>query len=147
MSDLLLYSGDDSPVVVSGKTPNELSFGVESLSNWLRTDDVLFEYREEPWKNLTSHQTQSARIAADDLVRRIESEDLVVKFSSNDNRVLLTGDWPIQAWPPGFCADKQTAIVRMTLPWGGWHHAVSTHILERDGDRWTVILRQFVYYP
>ena len=53
----------------------------------------------------------------------------------------------IQAWPPGFSANRQIAIVRVNLPWGGWHHAVSTHILENEGSDWSVVLRQFVFYP
>jgi hypothetical protein len=51
----------------------------------------------------------------------------------------------VVAYPPGYTADGTFAAVSLILPWS-IHHADATYLLARDGDRWRVVLRQFVYY-
>ena len=41
--------------------------------------------------------------------------------------------------------DGAVAVVCLSIPWS-IHHVDGTHILLKEGDGWTVILRQFVYY-
>ena len=57
----------------------------------------------------------------------------------------LRFDRPLHAWPPGYSADGQYAIVFLSIPWS-MHHADGTYLLARDGEVWRVVLRQFVYY-
>ena len=52
---------------------------------------------------------------------------------------------PIRAWPPGYTRGGRYAIVFLSIPWS-MHHADGTYLLERDGNGWKVLLRQFVYY-
>ena len=122
LNDLLTYTGDDSPVAAKGNPPNELLFDPESATYAQTRDEVMFECREEPWRNLTPVQLDSASQAASDLVKRIESKDLTENFQSSDKRISTDAakdgfDRPIRSWPPGFSADNRISIVRMVIPW------------------------------
>ena len=54
---------------------------------------------------------------------------------------------PIQAWSPGYTSDRKFAVVQLSVPWS-MHHADATYLLRWDepSGKWSIVLRQFVYY-
>src|SRR5699024_9895044 len=94
--------------------------------------------------------------AAEDIVRRNYAAEGFKPFQPRDPRVRLDDgapalgrnirfDRPVRAWPPGYSANVEFAIVFLSIP-SSMHHADATYLLARDGDGWRVVLRQFVYY-
>jgi hypothetical protein len=116
-------------------------------------DEVLYE--REPWM-LTQAERRASREAAEHLARRIQGYnsrgDFRVKnpririfASGSENNGLGLFDRPISACAPGYSNDGRFAIVRLSIPWG-MHHADGTFLLSEANGKWTVLLRQFVYY-
>jgi hypothetical protein len=75
---------------------------------------------------------------SDPRVKLFDPTTTTTKPSRFDNR-------PVYAWRPGFTADQKYAVVSLSIPWS-MHHADATYLLEKKGDTWVIVLRQFVYY-
>ncbi len=160
LDDILTYRGEDSPVAVQGSPPTEILFEPKPVQYPQTIDEVLFRHQQELWTKLTPTQTSASREAADHLVKRIQNRDFFVAFKPQDKRVRIHEereaqtaeesvrsrfDRPIEAWPPGYSKNKRFAVVRLIVPWS-IHHAEGTYVLSEDHGKWTVRLRQFVYY-
>ncbi len=118
-------------------------------------EDVLYQYHKELWEKLKPEELKAAREAAEHLVRRIKVKDVFRIFKPANDRIAfedeaqpngLRRDARIRVWPPGYSHDTKVAIVRVVVPWS-IHHGEGTYVLAERNDKWTIILRQFVYYP
>jgi hypothetical protein len=154
LSDLLALS--DSPVAVRNAPPAELRFAANASTYPVKAQQVLMRHQKERWEALSTEQVNAATEAANDLVRRHEAKQTFAPFTPSDPRVKVETqprpttigsiyERPIRAWSPGYTRGGRYAIVFLSIPWS-MHHADGTYLLERDGDGWKVLLRQFVYY-
>jgi hypothetical protein len=154
LSDLLALN--DSPVAVRNAPPAELRFAANASSYPVKAQQVLMRHQKERWEALSTEQVNAATEAANDLVRRHEAKKTFAPFTPSDPRVKVETQprpttigsiyqRPIHAWSPGYTRDGRYAVVFLSIPWS-IHHADGTYLLERDGDGWKVLLRQFVYY-
>jgi hypothetical protein len=154
LSDLLALA--DSPVAVRKGPPAELRFAASASTYPVKAKQVLTRHQKERWDALSTEQLNAATEAANDLVRRHEAKETFVPFTPSDARVKVETqprpttigsirERPIHAWSPGYTRDGRYAIVFLSIPWS-IHHADGTYLLERDGDGWKILLRQFVYY-
>lgn len=108
-------------------------------------------------EGLTQDQLARAQSAAEDLVGRFEAGDdfealppaeigLVYESEAASTQPRgLRFDRPICTWTPGYSADGRLALVRMSIPWS-IHSGDATYLLEKQGDEWTILLRDFVWY-
>lgn len=160
LDDLLTFAGDDSPVAVRGSPPNKILFAAKPARYPETVDQVLYQHKKKLWLTLTAGQTTAAREAAENLVKRLQNRDDSAEFKTKDKRIRIhverepqsqeesdrsMFERPIQAWPPGYSTDRRFAIVRLVIPWS-IHHAEGTYLLSEENGKWTVLLRQFVYY-
>lgn len=157
LEDLLTYSGDDSPVKTVKGPPDKLFFSPDA-EEWPQTvEQVLYRHTKEPWEKLTQQQLTLAQEAAGNLADRSKGHDFFTGFEPVDARVHLVPkkkpaesveniyNRPIKAWSPGFSSNGTLAVVRLSIPWS-IHSADGTYVLIREGDAWSILLRQFVFY-
>ena len=152
--DLLALS--DSPVAARKAPPAELRFAAQASTYPVKAQQVLMRHQKERWDALSKEQLDAATEAANDLVRRHEAKETFAPFTPTDARVKVETqprpttigsiyERPIHTWSPGYTRDGRYAVVFLSIPWS-MHHADGTYLLERDGNGWKVLLRQFVYY-
>ena len=154
LADLLALP--DSPLASRKVPPAEIKFTPRATSYPVKVTRILMRRDKEKWAALSKDQLDGASEAAEDVARRNYAADGFKPFQPRDPRVRLDDgapapgrnlrfDRPVSAWPPGYSADGDYAIVFLSIPWS-MHHADATYLLTRDGDGWRVVLRQFVYY-
>lgn len=176
LADLLTYKGDDSPVVAyweegKGKqTPPSLYFDPQPClynCKWQpQANDT-----KNLWRRLPHTDRAAFNTAAEHSNWRIKVRDIAdPRFRPADRRVILPAEmaarerearkknknalpwrwlpWmqPIQAWPPGYSANRKHAVVRMSIPWSIHSATGSFALTERRDGRWVVVFRQFLYY-
>jgi hypothetical protein len=151
-----LLSAKESPVAVRGEPPAEIRFAENPCTFPVTAEGILMRHDKEKWAALSPADIEAATAAADEVVRRHESHDGFKPFMPRDARVKiqaaptsrpdpLTDTRPVEAWPPGFTAGGEYAVLFLSIPWS-MHHADATYLLQRDGQGWRIVLRQFVYY-
>ena len=154
LADLLTLN--DSPLDVRGQPPAEIKFAPQASTYPVKVSQILLRHEKEKWAALTPAQIDAATEAAEEIARRNYAGEGFKPFEPRDPRIKLDDgapapgrnlrfDRPVHAYPPGFSADGNYAIVFLSIPWS-MHHADATYLLALDGDGWRVILRQFVYY-
>jgi hypothetical protein len=120
---------------------------------------VLRRYDTKAWDRLSAAQLEQIKQAAGNLQRRVAAKDSLVGFRPKDARIavlvpvqdeprqrLPLGPQVFDAYPPGYTADGQLAVVHLGFPWS-IHHGDATYILTRRGGGWSILLKQFVLYP
>jgi len=158
LRDLLTIG--DSPLAAGGLPPKGFSFAPESLATVPSVDEVLYQHSPEPWRKLTPTQSTELREAAADLVARTQGRRGFSRFHPSDARVRVylaakpekaerspSDERVVRAWPPGFSKDGSLAVVRLSMPWSGMHHAGATYVLCQAPGGWVICVREFVYYP
>ena len=155
LADLLALP--DSPLASRKIPPAEIKFAPKATTYPVKAARILMRRDKEKWAALSQEQLDAASEAAEDVARRNYAADGFKPFQPRDPRVRLDDgapepgrnlrfDRPVSAWPPGYSADGNYAIVFLSIPWS-MHHADATYLLARDGsDGWRIVLRQFVYY-
>ena len=154
LADLLALP--ESPLASRKVPPAEIKFAPRATTYPVKATRILMRRDKEKWAALSKEQLDGASEAAEEIVRRNYAADGFKPFEPRDPRVRLDDgaptpgrnlrfDRPVSAWPPGYSADGNHAIVFLSIPWS-MHHADATYLLARDGDGWRIVLRQFVYY-
>ena len=154
LGDLLTLT--DSPLDVRGQPPAEIKFAPRASTYPVKVSQILMRRDKAKWDALSKEQLDAATEAAEEIARRNYAADGFKPFQPRDPRIKLDDgapapgrnlrfDRPVDAYPPGYSADGNYAIVFLSIPWS-MHHADGTYLLARDGAGWRVILRQFVYY-
>ena len=154
LADLLALP--DSPLASRKVPPAEIKFAPRATTYPVKATRILMRRDKEKWAALSKEQLDAASEAAEEIVRRNYAADGFKPFQPRDPRVRLDDgapaagrnlrfDRPVSAWPPGYSANGNYAIVFLSIPWS-MHHADATYLLARDGDGWRIVLRQFVYY-
>ena len=158
LGDLLSKASEESLVSAHGGPPGRLTISSRSATQPITMENVLYRHEREPWRNLTEASLPQLREAAASLVSRVESGGFS-GFQSSDLRVSVREpldhqaespealfDRPIEAWPPGYSSDGVLAVVCLSIPWS-IHSSTATYVLVKSSRRWTIVVRQFVYYP
>jgi hypothetical protein len=156
LSDLLTQG--DTPIGVQKAPPKSILLSADPATYPQTAKAVLMRHDKKLWDALSPEQIAAATEAADQLVERHKRGDALPAEPSRDDRVKLQPgpppkfnpldmktERPVVAYPPGYTKNGEVAVVSLILPWS-MHHADATYILARDGERWKIILRQFVYY-
>jgi hypothetical protein len=154
LGDLLTLT--DSPLDVRGQPPAEIKFAPRASTYPVKVSQILMRRDKAKWDALSKEQLDAGTEAAEDIARRNYAADGFKPFQPRDPRIKLDDgapepgrnlrfDRPVHAYPPGYSADRNYAIVFLSIPWS-MQHADGTYLLARDGAGWRVILRQFVYY-
>jgi hypothetical protein len=154
LGDLLTLT--DSPLDVRGQPPAEIKFAPRASTYPVKVSQILMRRDKAKWDALSKEQLDAATEAAEEIARRNYAADGFKSFQPRDPRIKLDDgapapgrnlrfDRPVHAYPPGYSADGNYAIVFLSILWS-MHHADGTFLLVRDGAGWRVILRQFVYY-
>ena len=156
-ADLLAL--DKSPVAMRDKPPETIRVAPDPAAWPVTAERVLQRHEKKLWEALAPADLDAAKEAAADLLRRHEKHDTFASFASDNPRVRRAvtatqptqpADFnkrPIHAWSPGYTSDRQFAVVHLSIPWS-IHHADATYLLRWDepAGKWTIVLRQFVYY-
>lgn len=158
LADVVAYTGRDSPVERRGL---EIDFSFTAPPCRQTREGVLYRHGEEHWVLLSDAEVRATEEAATDLVRRVDARERVRPFKFTDQRIVVWDDRPrkkgwapaldpwnrcIQAWAPGYAADRRHAVVRLSIPWS-MHSADATYVLAARQGGWDVLVRQFVCYP
>jgi hypothetical protein len=154
----LLTVGDSPLAMRKEKAPPARILFSPTPSQYPRTlQAVLLQHDKKQWATLDERQLIAAQEAAADLVARLKAKEIDPPYAPSDPRVKLFDpattkpsisrfdNRPVEAWRPGFTVDHKFAAVSLSIPWS-MHHADATYLLEKKGDTWTIVLRQFVYY-
>jgi hypothetical protein len=129
-----------------------VAFARKAIPYPVTIDELLDQNDKVAWANLTRPQIEACEEAAEQLTRRIVDNFLFESLEPPDERIqidehasgnILNG--PVQAWPPGYSTDGRFAVVRLVIPWS-FHHKVATYLLSKENDKWSICLRQTVYY-
>ncbi len=154
--DLMDYTGRDSPLrfLRHGEDePFSLPLDPTSRRNTTTVREILNPRRAEAWFELSRDRMKAVEEAAADFTERPGELALDrlshmlgdrVGFKSDGGLPSWVSERPIFTWLPGYSRDGRLALVRFVVP--GKHHPISTYLLEREGDAWTVLLRDFVSY-
>lgn len=161
--DLLGDAGKDSPLEMFGGPPPKIAFSNAAVESAPSLEDVLRHVDEVDLGDaghLSNEQLARAKEAAAMLGERCRARRPFAPIVSRDGRIRVRNQdspirsddpfdhvRPVEAWPPGYTADGRLAVVRLVMPWSGWHVAMGTFVLEDLGGRWTVRLRRYTYYP
>lgn len=161
LADLLTLT--DSPLVMQrGTPPAEIRFAERPAPYRVTEQAITQQHEKEKWAALSERDVDAVTEAAREVVRRHENGEGFKPFRPRDPRVKIEADpttttttpatrrsrfddRPVRAWPPGYTAEGQYAVVFLTIPWS-MHSAETTYLLKRDGNGWRILLRQFVYY-
>jgi|SRR5579863_1276961 len=148
---------DDLPAQHGGKT----IFARKAATYPQTIEKVLYRHKKEAWEILTEVQIGAFTEAAGQLVVRIDDKFLFESLKPHNERIQILENAaekpeersrrdilnrPVQAWPPGYSKDERFAVVRLVIPWS-IHHAEATYLLSEEDGKWSVCLRQTVYYP
>jgi hypothetical protein len=163
-ADLITLRDKNNPVAVRGQPPESIRVSENPVTWKITVEQVLRQHDKKVWEALSAAEMELARAAASDLVRRHETRDTFVSFTSRDPRVQPVSattkpatrsnlplaevyNRPICAWSPGYAADRKFAAVQLSIPWS-MHHADGTYLLRWDDAtaKWVVVLRQFIFY-
>jgi hypothetical protein len=154
LRDLTTEAGDESPVAFRGAVRAPLQVSSELTTRAVTVEQILEGRDSEEWRAVSKSNGGRLVQAANDLILRISRREDFIPFHSDSSRLEIRR--PTQArsddmfdrsttmWPPGYSADRQIAIVRMSIPWSV-HECIGTFLLERRQDDWLVIARAFRY--
>ena len=162
LADLAGYASTDARDLANGEDGTVVWFSPETVQTQKTTENLLYQQDKASWQRLTAAQQGEVQEAASNLRERIGTIKAFEQFESLDKRVRVGKDAgqdpekkksildrsrrPIRAWTPGYTKNRQFAMIRLVIPWS-MHHAEGTYLLEQQDGKWSVCLRQFVYYP
>jgi hypothetical protein len=159
LADLATYVGEDSPVAFRGVVAAPLLVARDA-ADWPVTEAALLDRHEfKAWQAFPRSEEAALAQAAQNLVSRTTRHAGFGVFRSDNPRIQIFAPEsapkpkysflaarPIRMWPPGYSADNRIAIVRMSIPWS-IHHADGTFVLANRQGAWSVLVREFIYYP
>jgi hypothetical protein len=133
-----------------------LSKRILPLTDLLRQE--LSRAETESWSSLRSTDREAAKMAAADIVHRLENNESVVPFRPKDPRIRVSEDdsasslplglgkpRPIYTAPPGYNDNHRLSVVVFSFSWS-IHGGDVSYVLRFDGSKWNVIARHFAYY-
>lgn len=158
-----LVSHPDSPVETKKESKKRIFFSTDAPTYQVQAAEVLRTSDDKKLEKLSKEQLASARVAAQHLARRAAKKDVFKVFVPKDKRITMYSKEEADkdkdlyssrqrpqvfyAYPPGYSADQQLAVVHLSFTWSGnLHGAAGTYVLTKQKDEWIVILRNFTFF-
>lgn len=149
-----LLTDPESPVE-GRKLLKQIRFSPAPPERAPQLETVLRRYNAKAWERLSGGQVEAVKEGADDLARRAKARESLAAFHPKDARIVRSTREPdrnalrpqvFRAYPPGYTANGQLAVVHLVFPWS-IHSGDTTYVLTKRADGWSIVLKQFVLYP
>lgn len=161
-----LLTDPQSPLEPRRAERKQIFVSADPLLREASLETVLLRHDAKQWAKLSPEQVELTQLAAKDLARRAVAREHFQNFEPKDPRIILytkadeekaaqekdarrrVGRPQVfHAYPPGYSANGNLAVVHLEFPWsGGFHSGNATFVLAAQPKEWTLLMRQFTLY-